>query len=89
MLESVSGLEIHLVKTLQRASLRAFIANPRCTKSYTNGFSLTKTDHFDAKMLADYAQTLEARGLVANMLYIPPFEAEKNGRLWSNGAASW
>lgn len=46
-------------------------------KNYATGFSLAKTDHLDAKMHADYAQALEIKGLVANMLYIPPSEAEE------------
>ena len=64
-------------QTLHRAGFQVVIANPRCTKNYANGFSLAKTDHLDAKMLADYAQALEIKGLVANMLYIPPSEAEE------------
>jgi len=77
VMESTGGLEIPLAKTLHRAGFQVVIANPRCTKNYANGFSLAKTDHLDAKMLADYAQALEIKGLVANMLYIPPSEAEE------------
>jgi ISHne3, transposase len=76
-MESTGGLEIPLAKTLHRAGFRVVIANPSRTKSYANGFSPAKTDHLDAKMLADYAQALEIKGLVANMLYTPPNEAEE------------
>ena len=77
VLESTGGLEIPLAKALHRAGLRIIIANPRYTKSYANGFSPAKTDHLDAKMLADYAQALETKGLAANMLYAPPSEAQE------------
>ena len=77
VMESTGGLEIPLAKTLHRAGFRVVIANPSRTKNYANGFSLAKTDHLDAKMLADYAQALETKRLVANMLYTPPGEAEE------------
>ena len=77
VMESTGGLEIPPAKTLHRAGLRVVIASPRRTKSYANGFSPAKTDRLDAKMLADYAQALEIKGLVANMLYTPLGEAEE------------
>ena len=77
VMESTGGLEIPLAKTLHRAGFRVVIANPRMTKKFSESFSLAKTDHLDAKMLADYAQALEIKGLVANMLYTPPGEAEE------------
>ena len=77
VLESTGGLEIPLDKTLHQSGFRVVIANPRFTKKFSESFSLSKTDHPDAKMLADYAQALDSRGLAKDMLYAPPGEAEE------------
>ncbi len=77
VLESTGGLEIPLAKALHHAGLRVVIVNPRQTHAYAQSFSLGKTDSKDAKMLADYAQAIELKGLAANMLYQPPSLAEE------------
>lgn len=77
VLESTGGLEIPLAKALHHAGLRVVIVNPRQTHSYAQSFSLGKTDIKDAKMLADYAQAIELKGLTADMLYQPPSLAEE------------
>ncbi|UOO76279.1 IS110 family transposase [Neisseria sp. Dent CA1/247] len=77
VLESTGGLEIPLAKALHHAGLRVVIANPRQTHSYSQSFSLGKTDAKDAKMLADFAQAIETKGLVGDMRYIPPSTEEE------------
>lgn len=77
VLESTGGLEIPLAKALHHAGLRVVIANPRQTHSYSQSFSWGKTDAKDAKMLADFAQAIEIKGLVDEMRYIPPSAAQE------------
>lgn len=74
VLESTGGLEVPLANALYTAGMRVVIANPQRTHKYAESFSLGKTDHLDAKMLADYAQALDARKLADGMLYVPPDE---------------
>ena len=72
VLESTGGLEVPLANALYAAGMRVVIANPQRTHKYAESFSLGKTDHLDAKMLADYAQALDARKMVDDILYVPP-----------------
>ena len=77
VLESTGGLEVPLAKALHHAGFRVVIANPRQTHLYSQSFSLSKNDAKDAKMLADYAQAIELKGLVEKMLYAPPSQEEE------------
>ena len=74
VLESTGGLEAPLANALHAAGMRVVIANPQRTDQYAESFSLGKTDHLDAKMLADYAQALDSRKMADDMCYVPPSE---------------
>jgi len=74
VLESTGGLEVPLANALHAAGMRVVIANPQRTHKYAGSFSPSKSDHLDAKMLADYAQALDARKLADDMCYVPPSE---------------
>ena len=74
VLESTGGLEVPLANALHAAGMRVVIANPQRTHQYAESFSLGKTDHLDAKMLADYAQALDSRKMADDMCYAPPSE---------------
>ena len=74
VLESTGGLEVPLANALHAADIRVVIANPQRTHQYAESFSLGKTDHLDAKMLADYAQALDSRKMADDMCYAPPSE---------------
>ena len=74
VLESTGGLEVPLANALHAADIRVVIANPQRTHQYAASFSLGKTDHLDAKMLADYAQALDSRKMADDMCYAPPSE---------------
>lgn len=63
-----------LANALHAADIRVVIANPQRTHQYAASFSLGKTDHLDAKMLADYAQALDSRKMANDMCYAPPSE---------------
>ena len=88
VMESTGGLEIPLAKTLHRAGFRVVIANPRMTKKFSESFSLAKTDHLDAKMLADYAQALETKGWLPTCSTPRPAKPKKNSKPSSNAAAN-
>ena len=89
VLESTGGLEVPLANALHAADIRVVIANPQRTHQYAASFSLGKTDHLDAKMLADYAQALDSERWP--MTCVMPRRAKKRWRLkhWSSVAASW
>ena len=74
VLESTGGLEVPLANALHAAGMRVVITNPQRTHKYAGSFSPSKSDHLDAKMLADYAQALDARKLADDMCYVPPSE---------------
>ena len=74
VLESTGGLEVALANALYAADIRVVIVNPQRTHKYAGSFSLNKTDHLDAKMLADYAQALDSRKMADDMCYVPPSE---------------
>ena len=74
VLESTGGLEVPLANALHAADIRVVIANPQRTHQYAASFSPGKTDHLDAKMLADYAQALDSRKMADDMCYAPPSE---------------
>lgn len=77
VIESTGGLEIPLAKALQRDGFRVVIANPRQTNYFAQSQSLAKTDPKDAKMLAAYAQMIDSKDDIEDLLYTPPTEAQE------------
>jgi len=92
VLESTGGLEVPLANALHAADIRVVIANPQRTHQYAASFSLGKTDHLDAKMLADYAQALDSRKMADDMRWVkddnPSSAINNKPELTANGKSA-
>jgi transposase len=66
VVEATGGLEVPLVRALQRAGIRVAVVNPRHARDFAKASGvLAKTDELDAAVLAHFAEAMrpEARAL--------------------------